>query len=276
MRALPVLLLAALAAGCGAGTPVSSDVVGTARVEVEKHEPMEIRTQIVGASPEQECLLREILAGVDPSHVDKVVIAPVEPGWEPFPEGAVQIALSGPDTSEASWERILVAGAFGDRSADARLPTVEVFGEDGEATSRAGARSALPGPTGEPKHDLEALAASLDDAARQAGARLEELRLLSAWDAALAVTLRVDGDPAEFLAERLDVFLAADKSGSAHSPEGSLLQVLDRTGRVIYASTSTERLGTFGTWIPWELEGCHDTAMPRPADYAPPPCPFRG
>jgi hypothetical protein len=270
-----VLVLASIAvavSACGGAKPETAAEPPPVRVEKRDHSGLQV--MIVGASEAQERLLREILDGVDPAHVDKVVVEPVEEGWAPHPENAVQIVLSGPDTNEAAWARILVAGAFMDRSADAGLPTVEVFGEHGASTLRAGFRSEAGGPRPIDDEALSNVATAVAEGASAAGARVEDIAVSSPWGNAIAVTLSVD-DPAPFLAQRFEKYF--DRGSTTDEPlfpDGSLLQVRGPGNEVIYADAYTNRLSTRSAGIPHRLEGCFWLRMSRPSNYSVPPCPL--
>jgi hypothetical protein len=263
LAALVCLLLAV--AGCGSSAP-STD---PPQPRVDTDEPTDVTTRIVGASAAQTKLLHEILAGVDSKQIEQIVVRPPEPGWKPFPDGAVEVALSGPDDMEGDWERWLVAGAFSDRSHDLGLPVVEVVSvnEDG---SRLGARSMVRGPDREEPYDEPIR--DVRKAAADAGAAVRRIRVVRPWDAALAVSLEVE-DPAAFLVRRYERYVGATSAIEQRFPDGSSLEIYDRDGELILLTQRAERVSAWSTYVKRELEGCAPILMSRPLGDEPPPCP---
>lgn len=263
IRLAAFVFLVLVVAGCGSSAP------GNEPEPVEANRPSNVTTKIVGASAAQTELLHEILAGVDSEQIDQIVVRPPEPGWRPFPDGAVEVALSGPEGNEAAWERWLVAGAFSDRSHDLHLPVVEVvsWNEDG---SRLGARSMVPAPDGDQPPGESAH--GIRDAAADAGAEVRRIRVVRPWGTALAVSLEVE-DPASFLVRRYPRYVKATSAIERRFPDGSSLEIYDRNGQLILLTQRAERVSASGTYVKPELEGCASILRSRPLGYRVPPCP---
>jgi hypothetical protein len=275
-RLLCVLLAAAALVGCG------SEQLGSAKSETSgavvwtERRPGDVRTPLRNASPAQERLLREILAGVRDRSIEAVEVVTPDPAWNLVQERSVQLNLSGPDDGEAAFERWLVAGAFVDRSHQEGLAPVGVVQvtDDGVRTEGPGQHvvrvpAIRPTPEG-----VERAAEQIRTAAAAARAGVQSIRVHEPDGGAIAVTLEV-GDPPQFLAHRFERFEASVRQIWTRFPEGRLMRAVDDGGREIYLSYVAHRLGASSAGVPPELEGCISLGLSQPAGLEPPPpCPL--
>jgi hypothetical protein len=265
-------LLALLVVGCGPARPSSgADSPTDATIDVS-----EVTTRIVGASPEQETILREILAGLGrDSLITSVQIRAPDGAPDTPATVAVDIHLAAGDTLRREWELALAADAFAARSRELGLPRVAELFVDGSSDS------SLDG--GEPFVDRRepitatGLSEKIRAAAKESEARIHRLELLRPDNLAMAVELQVD-DPARFLANRADSFLAAFPWPDTAKYDGLLIEISDADGKVWSYSTAFSEDGSesiVGGIRRPELAGC-DPMPPvggPPDKPPPPPCP---
>jgi hypothetical protein len=241
-----------------------------------KPPPSDITTRIVGATPKQESVLREILAGLGETVIEEIRVAPAGKDWTPFKPNSVVVRLETAKTDEkerAGWEAALVAEAFEARSRALKLQPVAAYeaGDDGIA---------LDGPD-EPDPDdrapvtREEIESGIVSGAKESDAEIVTLRIVEPRHLAAAVTLRV-GDPASFLKHRLRRFLEAVPSSGDRQYDGLYVLVVDGRGNYVWVSA-----GTVGDTISGGAEGARpDLAGCYPNPFygsatgkEPPPCP---
>jgi hypothetical protein len=239
-----------------------------------KDQPPVVSTKIVGATPKQEALLREILAGLAPTLIDEVRIAPARPPWTPYKPDSVIVSVryaDSPEKERGEWEALLLAQAFATRSRLTGLQPVA-----GYKTASDGA--ALDGPE-EPEPDTRRpideneLIEALSNAALSSGAKILDVRTVKPMNLAAVLILQVDA-PASYLKHQLEGLMRSLPSGVRY--DGLYIRIVDREGRFVWLSASTdgESISTGAAWARKDLRGCDPT--PRfggPDDPEPPPCP---
>jgi hypothetical protein len=230
-----------------------------------------IDTPIVGGSPEQHAALREILAGIGPTSIERIEIETFGPNYEI----AVSFSVAGGRKNfRGEWEAWLVAGIFRD-AADARgLPAVLVVetNSDGVRLGRRVPAEPPPPPEAVPQA-AQALAATVQEAAAESGSELVDFSILAPAGLAFAVTLKTD-HPAAFLKERLNAFLERFDD-RFRQYEGAYFRVVDEAGETVWLLATTTRItrAAHGVTRP-ELRGCDPIpSFPTAHVTPPPPCP---
>jgi hypothetical protein len=240
----------------------------------------EVDTPIVGGSVEQQAALREILAGLGPTSIQRIEIQEPGPGWEPFDEDDVVVAFAtkgGSENLRGEWEAWLVGGIFRDASDTAGLPDVLVVDTNGDAV-RLGRRVAAepPPPPDATPEAAQALAESGERAVAESGAELVDFAILKPAGLAFAITLKTD-EPAKFLNEQVEPFLKLSDD-RLQREEGAYVRVVDESGEIIWQAASASRMTRWshGVTRP-ELRGCDPIPIfPLGPEDVPPPCPAEG
>jgi hypothetical protein len=257
---LQAVALALLVAACG---PARETAAGADPTYINVP-PADITTEIVGASPQQEELLRFTLSGVGDRRIKTVAVEEVENGWgdpgdvglkfTPRPEAT--------DDMRMSWEAFLIGDAFAERSRDLNLPPVAYVSIPGE-TSVVGAPN---DPSRRSEATIRDFVARLEKASVKAKAEVREIEVLKPLGYAVAVTVEVP-DPANFLDQRAHAFFERLGEGPADFD----LRFVDSSGARV---SENWHAGSGGAvWIRHELEGCSPYLVSGPTDYKPPPCP---
>jgi hypothetical protein len=227
--------------------------------------------RISGATAKERALMRQVVAGVQPTAIDSIRFRRPPRAWKPIPRHSVLLDLgasSDGDYSLTIWQAWLVVGAYRDRAAKAHLRRVAFYslarlhGEEGRlARPRSLPPAAKPGDA--------AAAASLLRAGAEASGATAEVSVLTPLGIAPKVTLRFS-DPAHYLKERFDAFVAAlRKLGRT---DGVYLEGLDENGGEVFKYGSSVRAGSVEIWVRPGLETCNaffDHSWPT----SPPPCP---
>lgn len=249
---------AGLAVGCdsfgSAGGPTSSADDATASAAVE----------ITGASPEQEALLKAVLAGMGRPRIERVVIRDTEPG-------DVEVVVEDVKGSGVRgwWDAKVVALSFADQAEELGLPRVIAAAVRSSASRLVGPDEGPP--RGACREITEEDAATL---AAEHGAELVAFERLQPGRPALALTVSA-ADGARFLADGAEqLFGAYGSRGCA----GSYLEVVDGEGLVwARAVASSDGLTSFNRYVREGLEACDDfspVSVADPESYVePPPCP---
>jgi hypothetical protein len=226
--------------------------------------------RVVGGTAVQRTVVRGIVKRFGPVALRRLRIVPAERKWRPFPRGAVELRVTGRTRNDlrAWWEGALVAASFWDRSKARRLPLVVAVVLPGAGGMRVpgGDGSTPPPATAEAR---ETLREALTQAAADAGAAVDDLRIGAPDGVSGAIRLRVP-DPAQFLHYRLPGFL--DRFGGFPVDyEGLYVQVVDSGGRLVWAAGESSRLAVRSWRVRPDLAGCDPFAElmePPPA-----PCP---
>jgi hypothetical protein len=218
-----------------------------------------VSTTIVGGSPAERGILRQILAWIGPTGIPQLRIVPAV--------GGVKLQTH-VEAIRPSWNALVIGGAFLQRSADLGLPPLlEVdVGQAGWPISNA------PGagpPIATAPMELAARRTMLHLVNATEGATLRELTISKPYAVAVVLRVRV-GDAASFLHHRLRAFMAAASKHQARY-EGLYIEIDDADGPA-WISAET-RLGGISHIRP-ALRGCVPLPTPIPAGLTPtPPCP---
>ena len=257
--ALQVLGLALLVAGCGTGMR-SSGGNEPQNVNVPRGQ---LKTEIVGASPQQKEILLASLSGVGDRLIQTITVEKAEPEWG-APDGVGVRFTPRPgaaDDSRFSWEAYLIGDAFARRSRELALPEVAYV-----SAPTVGA-SAVGDATGaSTEAQIKAFATRLRTEAERAGAEVREAEILEPLGYALAATLEVP-DPAEFLDQRAPELF--QRLGVP--PRDFDLTIVDPKGVRVSENWNAGSGGS--VWVRADLEGCSPYVFSRPPSYRPPPCP---
>jgi hypothetical protein len=230
-----------------------------------------VDTPIVGGSPEQHAALREILAGIGPTSIERIEIETFGPDYEI----AVSFSVAGGRKNlRGEWDAWLVAGIFRDTSDTSGLPAVLVVDTNGDAVSLGRRVPAEPPPPPESiPQAAQALAATVQAAAAESGSELVDFSILAPAGLAFAVTLKTD-HPAAFLKERLNSFLERFDDRFPQY-EGAYFRLVDEAGETVWQLATTSRItrAAHGVTRP-ELRGCDPIpSFPTGHVTPPPPCP---
>jgi hypothetical protein len=220
-------------------------------------------------------VLREILAGLGETVIEKVRVTPAGKDWTPTQPNSVVVHIDftkADENGRGSWEAALLAEAFERRSRALHLQPVTAY-----ETAMDGTR--IEGPPNErPERNritADELRSKAEAAAKESGARVMELRVVQPEHLALAITLEVS-NPADYLRHHLSTVLDAIPSPSDHEYDGLYVLVVDQKGKFVWLSAATVSdtiSGGSGGARP-DLAGCDP--VPRfgtMTDSAPPPCP---
>ncbi|MGH3045393.1 MAG: hypothetical protein ACRDNC_00065 [Gaiellaceae bacterium] len=276
---LGAALLVAATAACGGSGEVDDGTTQEVRADapIVAIAASEVETKIVGGAPEQQAALREILAGIGPTGIERIEVGKPEPGREPVGEDDVAVSFAlegGPKNLRGEWEAWLVAGVFRDVSDTAGFPAVLVVDTNGDAVrlDRRVPAEPPPPPPATPEAAQE-LAERVRRAAAESGAELVDLSILEPAGLAFAVTLKTN-DPAKFLKEELDPFLELFDD-RIDRYEGAYIRVIDEAGEMVWHAANASRMtrGSHGVTRP-ELRGCDPISIfPAEPEDVSPPCP---
>jgi hypothetical protein len=231
-------------------------------LQVKTIPPSDVTTKIIGATPKQETILREILSGIGHTRVKTVEIAKASRNM-PGPAHAVQLNIEvPPDDRVADWHMQLIAKAFREGSRELGLPPV-VFYSGGRVGSALVDEPREPDLTLAQARDV---AKRIREAAARHDAKVRRLELIRPRRFAFVLVLQVD-DPAEFLLRRYeDVVEPLDDVGIRRY-DGRSIEVIDGEGKFVMGS---------GGWfsVREELAGCAPGITSGSlGDPGPPPCP---
>jgi hypothetical protein len=258
---LPAVALALLVAACGPAREPSAGADPT----IVSIPAQEVKTKIVGATPEQEEILRNALSGVGDRRIETITAAEAEPGWGEA-DGGIGLTFEpraeAADDMRFSWEASLVGDALDERSRELSLPHVAYVSIPGE--------SSVPGRPGQAsrrtKEAVDSFIERLDKAAARARVKVAEVEVLKPLGYAVAITVEVR-DPASFLGRRAPDFFEQLGEGPADFD----LRFVDPKGERI---SENWHAGSGGAvWIRRDLDGCSPYLVSRPVLYKPPPCP---
>jgi hypothetical protein len=258
-----LVVVALVCAGCGS----IIDSKRPADAPLVSIEPSEVKTKIVGASPEQERVLLEILAGLGPTQLETVEIVEPEEGWSDAPDAVGLVVKATKKDTLALWHGFLLAQAFQERSRELRMPPIAYLA-DFQSTSVVGRPPEGPMLTEE---EAQALVKALRSAAARNGAEARRIEILKPKRFAFAAELQAD-HAADFLVHGFDDALAPlARRGEAY--DGRYIKVVDQDGRWAL-TTATDASGGAGGVRP-DLAGCKWLGISQPSGWgwSPPPCP---
>lgn len=275
VRLAVFVALLPIVAACGVRTQPGGSASSSPMV-VASVKPSDVTTKIVGATPKQREILIAALAGIGETNIDVIEVAPAEKGWTDDPD-AIGLGFStdeGEPDMYSLWQSELITHVLAVRSNELDLPVVAYAGGLGGGTSAVGkaSESTPPAPTDD---DLKQTVGKIEKAAQQAGAAVDEVRILEPRGVAIAVTLKVS-DPAEFLDRRFPTFLSAFRDPpNGREGRNQYVKVVDAKRKPIVELAGAQvGDGVSGSgWVRPDLIGCYDPAMSRPIGWEPPPCP---
>jgi hypothetical protein len=251
---LSATVLVAASAACGGSGALDGSKTREAGADapVVSIPSSEVDTPIVGGSPEQHAALREILAGIGPTSIERIEI-------EAFGDDEIAISFSiagGRKNLRGEWEAWLVAGIFRDASDTSGLPAVLVVDTNGDAV-RLGRRvpAEPPPPPDATPEATQALAATIQEAAAESESELVEFSTFEPAGLAFAITLETD-NPAALLKARLDPYLER-LDDRFRRYEGTYFRLVDEAGETVWQLATTSRMtrAAHGVTRP-ELRGC--------------------
>ena len=241
----------------------------------DESSPSDVTTRIVGATPKQESVLREILAGLEETVIEQVRVSPAGKDWTPIHPNSVVLHIDfikAEQNARGFWETALLAQAFDRRSRALNLQPVAGYETPGEGYGLQD-----PGEQERPPRKpiaAEELTSKAAAAAKESGARLVELRLVRPQHLALAITVEAK-NPADYLRHHLSAMLDAIPAPWDHEYDGLYVLVVDRQGEFVWVSAGSvsDNVSGGGGGARADLAGCD----PRPGfgstRYVPPPCP---
>lgn len=261
-----VLVVAVLAVGCGPGSD-RTPVADTLPADVTT------KTSIVGGSPKQRELLREILTGLGPTPIETIEIDDQpEKGWGPPDAVALRVETSSPSVL-ASWHGNLIANAFKERSHEWGLPPIAYLAEADSASTLEGTpiRPARDAMTLEEAGEL---VESLRKTLSQHGAKERHIELLRPRRLAFVVDIEVK-DPGAFLRGRIEealepLLLRAGRGYDGY--DGHYLKIVDGDGRHVL-EFGWYPFGGLGSVRP-DLKGCTHLGGQGTFEREP-PCPAK-
>lgn len=216
-------------------------------------------TEISGGNPTEQALLRDIVAGMQPTVVEKIEIT----------GGGHDVALHFTAPHDrwnlSYWQETLIAAAFRDRANAVDDLTVSIFGGDANGVLLNNHGPATPLPPAKPG-DAEAARQKFENAAAKTGVSLKELTIYHPDGIAVAATLESD-DPALFLVHRMRPFL--DALGDRSHLDGTYISLVDASGQTVWESSYNERIWEGSVGSRPDLEGCSPVSN---WGNPPPPC----
>jgi hypothetical protein len=204
------------------------------------------RTEISGGTKAERGVLRKVVAGVQPTAIDRVAITSSGPR-------TLDLHFTTNDKSSfTAWQESLVAAAFRDRLKVAGIDdAVAINTGDEHGPIASGPSVTLP-----PAKVGASLVArrTFRAAVKQVGARLIELRTYRPDGIAVAAKLTTD-HPAAFLLHDAAPLLAAIGNRWADY-DGVYLVLVDTAGRPVWATSTIARTSTGSIAVRKVLAGC--------------------
>ena len=221
-------------------------------------------TAVSGGTASERALLRQVVAGMQPTVVEKIEIT----------GGRNDVALHftvPPDRwNLAIWQETLVAGAFRDRANAAGDDlTISIFGGDANGASLNDHGPATPLPAAKPG-DAAAARRLFEDAAAKNGVSPDELTIYRPDGIAVAATFESD-DPASFLVHQMRPFL--DALGDHSNLDGTYISLVDGSGQTVWETSSNDRISEGSVGSRRDLAGC--SPVSNWSGFATPPCPVK-
>jgi hypothetical protein len=258
-----ILLLAVVfATGCGAES--DADRVEARVISIR---PAQVTTKIVGASPEQRRVLRQIMAGFGPTRVEAVELVEPEDDMRAPPNGVALNVRAPRNDWLAQWHARLIGDVFYRRSSELDLPPVVWLGTEGGghalgvwSARNIRGRALTLGQARDIAHRLR-MAATANNA------EVLRLELIRPQRLGFVVVLQAD-DPASFLLFGYeDVLKPLDElRGRGH--EGTYLEVVDRNRDFVLRSGSSFSVRE-------DVASCAPVLVLGGMSYDPPPCPVK-
>ena len=221
------------------------------------------KAEISGGTPNEQTLLRKVVAGMQPTVITKIEIT--------GSGHVVALHFSAPSGrwSPAFWQEGLVGAAFRDR-ANAAGDSLDVlnFGREANGVPLAHHGPPTPLPPAKPG-DAAAAKRLFERAAAKIGASFDQLRIYHPDGIAVAATLK-SGHPASFLVHRMKTFLHA--LGVTSNLDGTYVTLVDGRGQTVWQTSYDERIWEGSVGSRPDLEGCSPVSN---FGNPPPPCPAK-
>jgi hypothetical protein len=251
------LCVAAVAAGIAATTTAFGGAPPASGARVPKAAG---HTEIVGGTASERALLRDIVAGMQPTVIEKIEIT----------GSGNHVALhfiAPPDRwNLAFWQDDLVAASFRDRAnAAGDNLTVSIFDREADGGSLNGG-PATPLPPAQPG-DAAAARQLFENAAAKSGVSLDKLTIDQPDGVAVEATLQ-SNDPASFLVHQMPAFLNA--LGDHSNLDGTYISLVDSSGHTVWETSSNDRISEGSVGSRPDLAGCSPVSN---WGNPPPPCP---
>jgi hypothetical protein len=262
-------------AGCaGDGVERAGPTGTTAAAESRPVPKLVAATAVEGGSAREKALLESVVAGMDATSVEEIVIRPAATRRETAAGNVVAITFTTipAATIRRQWDEWIVAGALSRRLLAAELPA-EVDAQDDRGGFTAQPRlKGKPDPKPLAKDREAAIVKALRNSAAKAKAEVVTLQIHRPYGSAIALTL-APADTVSFLKTQLRLFL---ESLDAHRPhlEGVYLAVLDEEREVALEWGSWTRNPAGVYWVRRDLANCSPIRQSEPPGTEPPPaCP---
>ncbi|HEX5556369.1 MAG TPA: hypothetical protein VFX13_01990 [Gaiellales bacterium] len=215
-----------------------------------------------GGSVSQRDLLQEILGRVDSRLFTQVELTPPPAGYDQFPAtdgtwidfttAAGGPSGSGPDALIASWEAMIVAGAYRDLSAAACVPasvglSTSFVRADGTPADISGGDGVLgPVPSSDPADYTEReITQTVESNIGQVGLHLDSIRFIEP-NHLVPIVVATTQDPAGFV--KHDYSLQS-LFGDVSRYEGLCVEVLDTNGAPVEVVGVSNRIDQATRWI---------------------------
>jgi hypothetical protein len=241
--------------------PVEPDASG--ELEIETVPPAKVTTKIVGATPKQQTIIEQTLAGLGPTQIDSVhVHQKVDQSWAfATPESVgIDVKFSKVD-SFTRWQASIVGDVFGRRSFALGLQPVAFVGVNGDRSALD--FSQLPAETRMTRAEAEKSLRTAANIAAAHGASTIRARLFKPDGFAFAIEFKTS-KPADFLRNGLPPALEPiEPRGTA----GAQVKVVDAGGERVLETGG-------GVWVREDLVLCSPYGWyGSPSLPEPPPCP---
>ncbi len=216
-------------------------------------------TKITGGSAEQRALLSSIVAATRPNSIARIEI-------ESSPR-RVMLRPRAFDSSDLTrWQELLIAAAFRDHALNAGAD-LEI-GTPFEGGSIGGGPATLPAAK---PGTAAAARRTFEDAADSIDATVADLRIYKPYGVAVDITMRTEG-PAQFLADRMPLFLAAI-GDPWEDYDGVSILLVDQAGVPVWRFSTAARTGTGMLGVIGTLVDCSPIEPTLMLGESPPPCP---
>jgi hypothetical protein len=229
-------------------------------------------TQITGGTPQQQGLLREVIARLPRSQLSALSITTPPEDFEP-PDAswlAIDVAATSPaEDVRGFWQALLVAGTFRDASAARGLPyvagkSITVRGPDGSVMDEGS--SLIDQPLG---HAIETtsdigLVGVLQAAAGRAGVTYNRASFAHLLGRSAVEVLVTTQDPVGFVRNRpikLSQLVGGLENEASPQAEGAYVEVRDTLGRLVTLSAYSIRTGEGLGYTNPDLQGAAQSAF---------------
>lgn len=258
-----VLAAALCTAAVAAGIVATASAFGGGAAAKTIWPPTQI-TEVSGGTASQRALLRQVVAGMQPTVIEKTEIT----------GSGNDVALhftAPPDRwNLAIWQEGIVTGAFRDRaSAAGDNLDLSIFGGDANGATLNHHGPPTPLPPAKPG-DAAAARQLFEKAATVVGVSLDKLTIYQPDGIAVAATLKSD-DPASFLVHQMRPFL--DALGDHSNLDGTYISLVDGSGKTVWENSWNERISSGSVGSRPDLAGC--SPVSNWSGFTTPACPAK-